>query len=300
MALMINGEKIPRIAVDQEAQRLMQEGQQMLMSVPQEEREEFIKTVSRENVIERVLITQAAKAENEEIDPAEVDAEFEQMVKHYGGRTPFFDRFGLKPEQEELVKKDIEMRIRIRRFLDRIVEKTEAPTVEEAREYYDANVDEFTEPEAVHASHIVKHLDDKTTREEAEATMEKAAKRLRNNGFFPEVAQEFSDCPDRGGDLGFFPKGQMVEKFEDIVFNMDEGEVSDVFETEFGLHIAKLHEKRPAKVHPFEEVKDKLMPHMQQMKQNAAIKEFVDAEKEKATIEDVEDDEVDAKPAETE
>lgn len=64
---------------------------------------------------------------------------------------------------------------------------------------------------------------------------------LDNGKDFKQLAKEASDCPssEKGGDLGFFSKGDMVKPFERKVFSMDVGDVSKPVKTEFGFHIIK-------------------------------------------------------------
>ena len=56
---------------------------------------------------------------------------------------------------------------------------------------------------------------------------------------FSEAAMEYSDCPSgaRGGDLGEFPRGQMVSAFEDTAFSLAIGQMSGIVETQFGYHL---------------------------------------------------------------
>ncbi len=136
---------------------------------------------------------------------------------------------GPTPEVEaraEQLKKDL--------VADQLVQKVirEKAIVSDAevRAYYDAHRDEYTREYRV--SHIVVG-----SIEEAEKVKELLKKRS-----FSWVARRHS--LDRhtgiGGDLGFLSKDNMIPEFEDVVFNMEVGQVSDVIESEFGYHIIKL------------------------------------------------------------
>ena len=63
--------------------------------------------------------------------------------------------------------------------------------------------------------------------------------KLENGEDFSKLAQQFSDCPSgaRGGNLGLFTKGQMVEEFDQAAFQLEPGEISGVVKTEFGYHL---------------------------------------------------------------
>ena len=84
----------------------------------------------------------------------------------------------------------------------------------------------------VRASHILVDNKDKA---------QNIKQQLDNGKDFKQLAKEASDCPssEKGGDLGFFSKGDMVKPFERKVFSMDVGDVSKPVKTEFGFHIIK-------------------------------------------------------------
>lgn len=120
--------------------------------------------------------------------------------------------------------------------------------------------------EEISAKHILIQTKDSAnsnsnrTNEEALELVEEIAKKI-NEDNFEEIAREYSEGPSasRGGDLGWFGKGQMVKEFEDAAFALDKGEIAYPVKTQFGYHIIKLEDKRviqdfPTKVK--EEIKE--------------------------------------------
>jgi len=125
----------------------------------------------------------------------------------------------------------------------------------------------FTIPEQRHARHIlfkVTEQDDQQTVEEKKKLAENVLARIRKGEDFAKLARQYSEGPtkDSGGDLGFFSQGRMVKPFDDVVFSMQTGTVSDPVRTSFGFHIIKLEEVRPATTRSFDEVKDGLAKDM--------------------------------------
>ena len=93
------------------------------------------------------------------------------------------------------------------------------------------------------------------------ALMEQIKTRLSGGESFADLATEFTDDPSgksSGGDLGWFGWGKMVGPFQEAAFKLNPGEVSDVVETSFGLHIIKLEAKRELERGTFDEVKNSL------------------------------------------
>jgi peptidyl-prolyl cis-trans isomerase C len=131
------------------------------------------------------------------------------------------------------------------------------PTRKEVDLYYKTHRSSFFAPERVHVLHIIKNVGD-SDRHSARLVLEGVERDLRGGISFAEVADRYSDCSGNGGDLGWFTRDVMVEEFEEIVFNLQPGQVSPIFETRFGLHIALLLEKRPAGIRPLSEVYDEI------------------------------------------
>ncbi len=126
-----------------------------------------------------------------------------------------------------------------------------------------------------------------------EAEAKDLREKLKSGGDFAALAKEHSKDPgskDTGGDLGFFTRGQMVPQFEEAVFSMNKGDVSDPVQTQFGWHIIKLVDKRTKAPPAFEVVKDRILQSMLLQKasttavdlRSKAKIEYVDADIKKA------------------
>lgn len=130
-------------------------------------------------------------------------------------------------------------------------------------DYYDLNRDRYEEKKEVKARHILIKINPGATEEEVQAAKEKATSVLeeaRSGKDFAELAKAYSEGPTgpKGGDLGFFSKGQMVKPFEDVAFQMVKGEISDLVRTEFGFHIIKVEDIRGGSRKSFDEVRDEI------------------------------------------
>lgn len=137
-------------------------------------------------------------------------------------------------------------------------------TDDEAKEYYTQNAAQFQGQEQRRASHILIGFGSKTDAASKQTAREKALKVLeevkKNPKNFEELAKKYSQDPGsakNGGDLGLFGRGAMVKPFEDAVFSMKPGAISDLVESDFGYHIIKLTEIQGAG-QSFDEVKNNI------------------------------------------
>ena len=101
------------------------------------------------------------------------------------------------------------------------------------------------------------------------------------------MADRASDCAGNRGDLGWVPRGQMVQEFEDVIFAMKENQVSDIFRTVFGFHVAKVYARKPEGFVDFDEVKESIVQALHRQKQERAVENFLDRLKAKAVIQEL-------------
>ena len=140
-------------------------------------------------------------------------------------------------------------------------------TVNEAdlKTYYEQNAQRLAGKEERKASHILIAVAKdaapdvrEKAKSAAQALLVKARAKPDSFGDLARKNSQDSASATQGGDLGYFPKGSMVKQFEDAVFALKKGEISDVVESDFGYHIIKLADIKEPKQASFESVRDKL------------------------------------------
>ncbi len=152
------------------------------------------------------------------------------------------------------------------------IAKTIQPTEEELRQYYQEQQQAFTTPEERRVRHILIAVKPDASPEEKQKALEKAKairQRLLKGEDFAQLAREVSDDPGskaKGGDLGFVRKGALEKHFEQAAFSLPKGEISEPVETPFGYHLIQVTEIKPAKVKPFETVKDEIVRAIKRQK----------------------------------
>ena len=131
---------------------------------------------------------------------------------------------------------------------------------DDLRDMYEAEIRRFTTPEDRRASHILVSLENREE-DEARALAGELHERLEAGEEFSELASEYSDDPlsaTEGGDLGWVSRDDMVRAFEDTLFALDTGGVSEPVRTRFGFHLIRLDDVRGGEATPFEQVRDEL------------------------------------------
>ncbi|HEO64044.1 MAG TPA: hypothetical protein ENN78_02105 [Candidatus Omnitrophica bacterium] len=148
---------------------------------------------------------------------------------------------------------------------------------EEITQYYETHKDQYLIPESIKCSHILVE-----TEEEAKDIL----KRVKAGEDFAKLARGYSKdlTKDRGGDLGYFAKGQFIPEFESAVFALAPGELSDVIKTRYGYHVVKVIDKRPARYKELEEAHDEIGYGLAFKKQKENFDKLTKSLKEKARI----------------
>jgi len=254
------------------------------------ERDEEFRGYARQNIIARVLLTQEAVRTTPVPSSEETDAAFEKLKEQHGGEHRFYINLGATPDQADQIKNDVSINLRVEKMLDRLCENEPQPGEGDLRDFYQKNLNIFMSPEEIRASHISKSPRVEQ-REEIFNLFRDLRQQLLAGADFDELARQHSDRGADLIDLGFFARGQLPEEFELVAFSMNVGEISPVFASGVGFHIAKVTGRKPAAAKPFEDVKDEAKALWLQQRRQEKMRELVAELQAKATIEEVPEEE---------
>lgn len=250
----VNGEKI----TSEDVQKVLMEGTQgRFDTLPADKQNEL-----KQRIIEG-LVTQ-------------------QLVYEDAKKSGVLDSKEYKDELNELTN-----RIRIQ-LAAKVWEQQQFSAVKvdpkEVKSYYDANADEFVDKEKIRARHILLK-----TEAEANAVIKSMSgltgEKLKNEFIAQAKLKSTGPSAAKGGDLGYFTRGQMVPSFNDAAFEMKEGMMSAApVQSQFGYHVIYIEDRQPAKKLGFEDVKNFIEQRMKMDKFKAVMEKKMTSLKDKAKI----------------
>src|SRR5262245_9442823 len=141
-------------------------------------------------------------------------------------------------------------------------------TPNEIQRDYNDNLDRYHTPEQIRASHILFKTDGKSEAE-VRTRAEAVLKQLKGGADFAALAKQLSEddaTKASGGDLNFFGRGRMVAEFDNAVFAMQPGQMSDLVKSPFGFHIIKVTDRKPEVTRPLDEVREEIKERLTQQK----------------------------------
>lgn len=233
-----------------------------------------------DRLIQDELVLQFGSENKLLLSPEELASEFKKQKEKYSNKEL---EIMLKEKDLSLNfwKQHIERQIQINHILANLNKTIPEVSAQEIRTYYAKNRNEFGVAEQVRVRHLVTDTQDKALDLHA---------RLLKGENFAKLALEHSQSPERsqGGDLGYFAKGQMPKVF-DTCFTFEIGQLSEVLQSEYGFHIFKLLDKRPAHVLGLEEVTQQIYQKLFAQKQKIQYQKWLEGQKQKVKIEVFED-----------
>lgn len=249
-----------------------------------------LKREALDQLIERELLWQAAEREGVFADADEVRGALERMQEQAKGRDNWLRGLAQAGFDEPAYAEYLRRELSGVRYLAR--KSDAAPAVDDAEvaEFYTRNRHRFEQPEAAGARHLLAKVAPTAPPEERAAAQSRAAawrEQLRAGADFGELARRHSDdgSAAAGGDLGAVARGRTVKPFEDALFALEPGGLSDVVQTGFGYHVIRMDSRTPARTQPLDEVREPIRKRLQAERRAALARDIVAGLKTAARIE---------------
>lgn len=295
----VNSEPITAAEFEQEVQTLIASKQippHMQQQLPEAQLNQLKRQIV-EQMVQRRLIEQKIEQTDFDISDAEIkeklseiEAEFATAAKAQGQNVSMRDMM----KQQGMSDDELNERVYQAIALEKLMEKEggfRPATAEEAKSFYEDNLEKFKQPEKVRARHIlleVKNPEEKAQWEKARAEIARLREEAVQSGAdFAELAKKHSDdtSASRGGDLGFFAREEMIEEFSEVAFELEKGEVSEPVRTRYGWHIIKRVDYQPSQPIPFEKVEDNLTKQLTSKRFRDSLMKYVEQLRANADVE---------------
>lgn len=287
----INGKPIPQGAVDFELNRLIQFYVQHGMSQEQiRDQLSILKERAIEQAIGAKLLLDEATRLDIPVPEEEIDKKIEEMKKQAQGEANFMELLKKRGTNLVELRNQVKMGKKIDKLIEQVTSGVPEPTESEMEAHFNEHLTEYSKSEQALAQHILISVksdgaDDKLA---AIAKIRDIRKRIEGGADFASEAAAHSDCPSgkkTGGSLGWFGRGAMVKPFDDAVFSLPVGGLSDIIETQFGYHIIYKNDFESAATPEFNEVRDQVLDFMRHTKRGDLLTAFVDELRAKVDIE---------------
>jgi peptidyl-prolyl cis-trans isomerase C len=248
-----------------------------------------LRTEVAEGLVRRELLYEESKTRVKVTD-AEINSELKKLKEQYPSEGDFSAALGSMKISQASLRAQVERALSIQKMIDTQFASKATVDDKDVWSYYDKNRASFRQPEQVRASQILIKTEpgwDEAKKAAARKKIDDIRAKLKQGQDFESLARTYSEDPSgaKGGDLGYIRTGQVLKPFEEALFALKPGEISDVVETNVGFHIIKASDRKPETTIPFEKVKDQLRTALKQEKGQQEANAYIAKVREKAKVE---------------
>jgi foldase protein PrsA len=225
-------------------------------------------------MVQQALIDQYARDKKVDVSQAEIDKkETETKAKFPAGQ------FEQILKQQSLTEQDVQLILKQQLILEKAIAPQIHISESDIKAFFDKNRAQFDKPEQIRARHIL-------TVDEGKA--KEVLAKVKAGGNWDALAKEYSTDPgskDKGGELGFFGRGQMVAPFEKAAFAAGVNQIIGPVKSPFGYHVIQVEEKKPATKASLAAVHDQIKQQLTQQQQAQQVPLFLQQLRSGAKIE---------------
>jgi len=277
----VNDVKITSRPIKATLQRLKVQASHQNQGINKQQIKQMVNQVLEAEIQREVMFQHGKKLKIEVLDK-DVSDILDLMKSRFNNEEEFLKEFSKSGLNLEMLKKQISQNIVVTRVIQKEIQDKIEISDQQTLDFYKKNENSFKNPESVHAAHILIKVDNKFSDKDKEIARKKIDDILikaQEGEDFAELAKQYSEGPSasRGGDLNNVTRNQMVKEFEDAVFKLNEGEISDVVETQFGFHIIKAYEKKEAGgLVQFDQVKENISNFLKRSEAEQRTKPYIE------------------------
>jgi len=271
VAARVNGVEITNEVLQRNYREYLVQNNVNIVSQRSSEKMEKLRRETLDLLIDQEVVWQEAQKRGVTVTPEEVEAVLTDV--RAGFKTPdgFARKLTNEGYTEESYREHLRRLLSAQRYLEGVRAAAATVTDADLERFYGENTARLTLPEQVRVRHILLTWKPLGTPDDRAALREKMVpilEQVRSGADFAELARKHSEDSSafEGGDTGFFARGQMVKPFEDAAFALAPGQISDIVETSFGLHILRMEERQPERLLPLDEVREKLRDYLAEQK----------------------------------
>lgn len=249
----VNGEPIDPDLIDEAFHRIKSEAE-ALTNISCCERDEEFQRRAEDEVIDGILLAQAAERQDDEPTNDEIRDGMEVAIRRWREHGASWE---LLEERREAMRHEVVADLKMKSFADAVCAELPALDEEAYREWYAEHLDRYRLPAKAHGWHLVKFIAESSP-EEVYRMLVGWRHEVLDGADFKALAKSHTDKLDGEIDLGWIEHQRMLHPFESIMFSLRPGEISPVIFYEQAYHLVWLEEIAPEEVKPYEEVADEV------------------------------------------
>ncbi len=285
----VDGNAIPSTELTRVTDTLLQSNGRALKDLSPADQRRVFQSVLDDMVIDRILMEKSA---GETVADMDVETQFNVLRNQYPTPEAFETELKKSGQTPEVVRRNIHLQLGQKQWIERQITNKVKTTPEEIEKFYkEGSPGRFDAPEMVKARQILV----KVTREappedalEAEKKVKGFADRIKKGEAFEAVAKSSSEDPtakNDGGEMDYFTRDRIMPEFADAAFKLKVGEVSAPVRTQFGYHLIKLTDRKPAHHATFDEVKGQIGDYLSEEKRKEAVATLIQSLRDNAKVE---------------
>ena len=245
-----------------------------------EEKQAVEQQARKEYAVEQKVLA-APDASDVHVPPAVVEQALETIAGRYADRDEFIADLARNGLDLDALRVALERELRVEAIIDRVLADRCTVSEDEAAIFYFQHPERFTRPEVRTVRQILITVNaeyQENTPEVARRRLEKVMAALQTQPQqFENLARQHSECPSslEGGRIGRVKRGMLYPVLDEALFAMECGAISDILESELGLHLLWCEAVDEGGVVPFDEVKDQIIERLGERKRKLMLREWL-------------------------